>query len=156
MKRHLMRFSAHDAGLPGLRVLVADDHRDAADSLATLLRFWGHEAVVAYDGHSALREAANTSPQVVLLDLEMPGLSGYEVAPRIRQLHGPSVRIAAVTGFGDPAHREPAMGVFDAYLLKPVDLGALRDLLLEWAVSASDSRDAPVVQGTQPTARGTA
>src|SRR4029077_19643021 len=67
------------------RVLIADDNRDAAESLAMLLRMDGHEVTVAYDGPQALALLAQAQPEVALLDIGMPGLNGYEVAQRIRQ-----------------------------------------------------------------------
>src|SRR5262249_18462475 len=81
------------------RVLIADDNRDAAESLAMLLRMDGHEVSIAYDGPQALAMLAQAQPQVALLDIGMPGLNGYEVARRIRQApQGRGVTLIAVTG----------------------------------------------------------
>lgn len=112
-------------GPPGLRLLVVDDNRDAADSLAMLLGLWGHRARAAYDGATALRSARAEPPDAVLLDLGMPGLDGYELASSLRP-----AALIAVTGFADRAHRDRADAAgFDHFFVKPVDLDALRDLL---------------------------
>jgi DNA-binding response OmpR family regulator len=115
-----------------LRVLVADDNRDAADSLAMLLRLWGHEAAVAYDGLAAVQTAADWPPDVVLLDVGMPRLDGYAVAQRLRGLPAGAPLVLAVTGYGDEAHRVRGRGLFDDYLLKPLDTNALHDRLAGW------------------------
>jgi two-component system, OmpR family, response regulator len=114
-------------GPPGLRLLVVDDNRDAADSLAMLLGLWGHRARVAYDGASALRAAGAEPPDAVLLDLGMPGLDGYDLATDLRP-----AALIAVTGYADRAHRDRADAAgFDHFFVKPVDLDALRDLLVD-------------------------
>jgi signal transduction histidine kinase/CheY-like chemotaxis protein len=106
------------------RVLVVDDNADAARTLSTLLALQGHQTEVAYDGPSALAAAKAGRPEVVLLDLGMPGMDGYEVARQLRAepaLAG--VRVVAVTGWGheDDRRRTRDAG-FDAHLVKPVDL----------------------------------
>ncbi|HKB00845.1 MAG TPA: response regulator [Gemmataceae bacterium] len=112
-------------GPAGLRLLVVDDNRDAADSLAMLLGLWGHEPRVAYDGQAALRAARAEPPDAVLLDLGMPGLDGYDLAGALRP-----AALIAVTGYADPAHRERAAAAgFDHFFVKPVDLDALRVML---------------------------
>lgn len=114
-------------GPGGLRLLVVDDNRDAADSLALLLGLWGHEARVAYDGPAAIRAARAEPPDAVLLDLGLPGRSGYHLAEDLRP-----AALIAVTGYGDAVHREHAAAVgFDHFFVKPVDLEALRGLLGE-------------------------
>ena len=113
-----------------LRVLVSDDSMDVADSLAMLVRLWGHEVCVAYDGVEALRMASAYQADVVVLDVAMSGLDGFQLARELRQ--HPRVKDAlliAVTGYADEAHRllGEAAG-FDHYLVKPVgaiDLHAL-------------------------------
>jgi CheY-like chemotaxis protein len=124
---------APGAGLPGLRLLVVDDNVDAADGLAMLLRLSGHEVGVAYDGPSAVRVAPTLRPQVVLLDLGLPGMDGYEVARRLRaqpELKG--TYLVAVTGWGQPEDRQRSkeMG-FDRHLVKPVNPPLLAQLLAE-------------------------
>ena len=82
-----------------LRVLVVDDLCDAADSLALLLEIWGHRSAVAYTGESTLEVAMTFRPDVVLLDIGLPGMGGYEVARRLRQLPGLArCRLMALTG----------------------------------------------------------
>jgi CheY-like chemotaxis protein len=115
-----------------LRVLIVDDNRDAADSQAVLVRLWGHETRVAYDGEHAVAESAGFVPDVVLLDLGMPRLDGFAVARRLREQAGPSGRLVlvAVTGYGDPqTHQRLREAGIDHFLLKPADLEALGRLL---------------------------
>jgi len=119
------------AGATGLRLLVVDDHRDAADSLALLLGLWGHHPRVAYDGRTALQMAREDPPDAVLLDLGMPGRDGCRLADDLRRQDGwPGSPLIAVTGFGDRHHRDRALAAgFDHFLVKPVEPDALRDLL---------------------------
>jgi PAS domain S-box-containing protein len=117
----------------GLRVLVVDDNVDAADSLATMLKLNGHELRVAYDGPGTLAIAQTFRPQVVLLDLGLPGMDGYEVARRLRE--NPEMKgtcLAAVTGWGQPEDRQKSkeMG-FDRHLVKPVNASLLAQLMGE-------------------------
>jgi PAS domain S-box-containing protein len=113
------------------RILLVDDSRDAADTLARLLRRFGHAVEVAYDGPAALAAARRSRPEVVLLDIGLPGLDGYEVARRLRRdpaLAG--VQLVALSGYGTESdRRRGAEAGFDAHLVKPVDLPALRRLL---------------------------
>jgi PAS domain S-box-containing protein len=113
------------------RFLVVDDNSDAADSLAMLLRLSGIDAEVAYDGPSALEQMRVTRPEVVLLDLGMPGMDGFDVAARIRadaELCG--TVLVALTGWGQPDHRlRTAEAGFDRHLVKPVELAELQGLL---------------------------
>jgi two-component system CheB/CheR fusion protein len=114
-----------------LRVLVVDDLRDSADSLALLLQLWGHRPAVAYTGESALEVATAFRPDVVLLDIGLPGIDGYEVAWRLRQLPGLArCRLMALTGNGeeDDVRRCKEAGI-DCHFLKPMDLSILRGLL---------------------------
>jgi len=84
---------------PHLRVLVVDDHEDNRESLALLLRMWGHEVRLAHDGPSALEVSREFCPQVVLLDIGLPDLNGWEVGRRLRQQEGIGpVLLIAVTG----------------------------------------------------------
>ena len=113
------------------RVLIADDNRDAAESLAVLLRMDGHEVTLAYDGPQALAVLAHARPEVALLDIGMPGLNGYEVARRVR--HGPlghAVTLIAVTGWGQDRDKAQAREAgFDHHFTKPVDPVRLSELL---------------------------
>jgi PAS domain S-box-containing protein len=113
------------------RVLVVDDNRDAVESMALLLEVWGHEVRTAYDGPAALALAAEYRPDVVLLDIGLPGMNGYEVAQRLRELPGlEKALLVAVTGYGQESDRQRARKAgFDRHLVKPVDPGALQNLL---------------------------
>jgi PAS domain S-box-containing protein len=105
------------------RILVVDDNIDAARSLEMLLKSLGHETLVMHDGADALRAAREYRPSIVLLDIGMPGLDGYEVARRLRTMEGgESLRIVAVTGWGQDADRERSREAgFDLHLVKPVE-----------------------------------
>jgi DNA-binding response OmpR family regulator len=115
-----------------LRILVADDNRDAAESLAVLLRMSGHEVRVAYDGAAALEIASAFLPRLALVDLGMPGLSGYEVARKIRARVGLArMYLAALTGWGQAKDRLSSHEAgFDDHFVKPIE-PALREKLLE-------------------------
>jgi CheY-like chemotaxis protein len=122
----------NDTSTPGaLRVLVADDNEDAADSLLMLLACWGHHARAAYDGRSALALVREFRPDVALLDLAMPGLSGWNLARLLRA--DPATRgtlLLALTGYGREEEVWRALDAgFHGHLLKPVDLPTLRGLL---------------------------
>jgi PAS domain S-box-containing protein len=105
------------------RILVVDDNVDAATTLQLLLKSLGHEACAVYDGQQALSMALSFRPDVVLLDIGMPGLDGYEVARRLRALkRGKPLRIVAITGWGQEADRMKSREAgFDVHLVKPVD-----------------------------------
>lgn len=113
------------------RVLIADDNRDSAETLSALLRMEGHEVMVAHDGPQALSAFGDIRPDVVLLDIGMPGLSGYEVALRIRQRRGGAlVKLIAITGWGQESDRERAFAAgFDHHLTKPVDWQQVAELV---------------------------
>ena len=108
------------------RVLVVDDNADAAESLAMLLEVNGDSVRVAYDGEEALEAEGDFRPDVVLLDIGMPKLSGYDVAKRIREVRGAQVLIVAITGWGQEEDRRRAREAgFDHHFTKPVDYQAL-------------------------------
>jgi signal transduction histidine kinase len=115
----------------GRRILVADDNRDALESLATLLQINGHEVHTASDGAIAIELAARLRPEVALLDLGMPKCDGYEVARRIRsEAWGKNTVLVALTGWGqDEDRRRSREAGFDSHLVKPLDLDALTDFL---------------------------
>lgn len=115
----------------GLRILVVDDNRDAADTLAILLELLGHRAAVAYDGAAALRAAADEHPDCVILDITMPGMSGYDVARRLREEPGLGpVKLVALSALDDAAHSERAVAAgFDHRLTKPAAPAELEGLL---------------------------
>jgi signal transduction histidine kinase len=113
-------------GLAGMRVLVVDDNSDAADSMGLLISELGAEVQVAYDGVNALKAVRDFGPTLVLLDIGMPGLDGYEACQQIRREKGSAVSIVAVTGWGQDAdRRRTADAGFDAHLTKPVELEEL-------------------------------
>jgi len=109
-------------GYAAHRVLVVDDNPDAADSLAMLLQALGNDVRVAYDGEEALDKALQFSPEIVLLDIGLPKMHGYDVARRIRDAQGRDVMLVAVTGWGqeDDRRRSREAG-FDYHFTKPVD-----------------------------------
>ena len=110
---------------------MVDDNVDAAESLALWLRLKGHEVQVAYEGTGALEMAEFFHPQVVLLDIGMPGMNGYEVARRLRQRPDlRAVQLVAMTGYGQEEDRRRSREAgFDDHLVKPVDPGRLESLL---------------------------
>jgi PAS domain S-box-containing protein len=112
-------------------VLVVDDNQDAADSVAALLQLRSHRVWVAYDGPSGLAIAAECSPDVVLLDIGLPGMDGYEVATRLREMNQTrSSIIVALTGYGqEEDRRRTEQARFDAHLVKPVDYETLYQLV---------------------------
>jgi CheY-like chemotaxis protein len=112
-------------------VLVVDDNADAAESLEMLLKEAGHNVRTTHDGPTALEAALDDPPNVVLLDIGLPGLSGYEVAKRLRQQLGcENVVLVAVTGYGQEADRKRSLEAgFDHHLVKPVDFGKLQQIL---------------------------
>ncbi len=114
-----------------LRVLVADDDRDTIDSLSLLVKRWGHDVWEAHDGAEALRLAFAFQPDVVLLDLAMPGVTGYDVARRLRELRRfEDTLLVAITGYADEAHRLMAQASgFDQFLEKPAEPSAVEELL---------------------------
>lgn len=118
-----------------MRVLVADDNRDAADTLAAFLEIDGHEARVAYGGRQALEVGFEFRPDVVILDIGMPDMTGYEVARALRQeIWGRHVRLAALTGWGQSADKQLAVEAgFDAHLTKPASHSELRTLMASWS-----------------------
>jgi PAS domain S-box-containing protein len=124
-----------DAPTGERRVLVIDDNRDSADSATTILRLLGHQAETAYDGRQALEVARRFPADVILLDLAMPGMDGFETLRQLRALPGMGRAFAiAMTGYGtsDDKRRTVEAG-FDAHLTKPVELEALVGLLAERA-----------------------
>jgi PAS domain S-box-containing protein len=113
------------------RILVVDDNRDAAVSLAMILRLLGNESVTAHDGLDAVRQAAAFRPDIILLDIGMPGLNGYDTAREIRaQPWGKGVLLVALTGLGqDEDRRQSEDAGFDKHIVKPIDIATLKALL---------------------------
>jgi CheY-like chemotaxis protein len=118
--------------IPARKILVVDDNVDAAMSLAQLLQLDGHQAQAVYGAQEALDQVQVFKPDIVLLDIGLPQMNGYEVARRLRELEGSSrLRLIALTGYGQSEDRQRALAAgFDAHLAKPVDLGALERVLL--------------------------
>ena len=114
-----------------LCIVVADDNRDGADTLAALLRLTGHEVHTVYDGVAGVEAAAEYRPQVVLLDIGMPRMNGYDACRQIRaQPWGPAMTLIAMTGWGDPeARRKVNEAGFDGHLVKPLDEQLLLSML---------------------------
>jgi CheY-like chemotaxis protein len=109
---------------------VVDDNRDGAESLAALLRHFGNDVRTAHDGRLGLEVAAAYRPDVVLLDIGLPGMDGLEVCRRLRVRSGDQPLIVALTGYGQEADRRRSREAgFDAHLVKPADLEALQELL---------------------------
>ena len=113
------------------RVLLADDNRDAADSLAAMLRLLGHEVMTAYDGAQAVSAVAAFDPDVAVLDIGMPHLNGYEVAAQLRSnASGQKLTLVALTGWGQKSDKLQAVAAgFDHHLTKPVDVDELTVLI---------------------------
>jgi len=122
----------------GLRILVADDNRDAAESLALLLEVMGHEVRQAHDGRAAVEAAAAFEPQLVLLDIGMPHLNGYDACRQIRaQANGAARTVVALTGWGQPQDmRNSREAGFDHHLVKPVDMETLAGLIQAKALAS--------------------
>jgi len=133
-----------------LRILVADDNRDAAQTLGMVLRMSGHDVCVVHDGAEAVRAAVESRPQVAILDIGMPEINGYEAARRIRAAEAsPRTVLAALTGWGQYADLQRARDAgFDHHFTKPVDFAALEKMLAsvpaEAATFAPPAREVPV------------
>jgi signal transduction histidine kinase len=117
------------------RVLVVDDNADIRDSLGTMLRLWGHDVSVAATGEKAVELALHDHPDVALVDIGLPGISGYEVAREIRRVSpewNSSIKLVAITGYGQPSDREQALASgFDRHMMKPVDPAQLERVFRE-------------------------
>jgi CheY-like chemotaxis protein len=109
------------------RILIVDDNVDVANSMCMLLELFGHSVAAVHDGPTALLRAAEFNPQLVLLDIGLPGMDGYEVAQRLRQLAPTrNVVLAALTGYGSRKDQQQAMDAgFDQHFVKPVDVDKL-------------------------------
>jgi CheY-like chemotaxis protein len=118
---HILR-DADRAAAQARRVLVADDNRDAAETLAMLLRLSGHEVHVAHSGARALALALQVRPHVGVLDIGMPDIDGYDVARKLRREDwGGGILLIAVTGWGQEDKRKAEAAGFDRHLTKPID-----------------------------------
>jgi CheY-like chemotaxis protein len=123
---------------PRYRILVVEDNGEAADGLAMLLRLWGHAVDVAYDGPAALEAARAYRPDVAFLDLGLPGMTGYEVAGRLRQELGVAMPVlVALTGYAhDEDRRRTREAGFADHLVKPTGPDELRQVLAGLAAPA--------------------
>jgi two-component system OmpR family response regulator len=127
---------SHSSG--PLRVLAVDDDRDTADTLAMILRFDGHEVRIALTGSEAVESARREPPDVVILDLGLPGMDGYEVARRLAQNLPKAPFVIAVSGWGYDEKLCVESGI-NLHLLKPADPQKLRDLLTRFGKSVAES-----------------
>jgi CheY-like chemotaxis protein len=115
-----------------LRVLVVDDIEDNRESLGMLVQSWGHEVRLAHDGLSALEVFVSFRPHVVLLDIGLPGMDGWQVAEQIRSHHGGVTLLVAVTGYGQEGDRVRSREAgIDIHLVKPVRPAKVQRLLAE-------------------------
>jgi CheY-like chemotaxis protein len=117
----------------GLRVMVVDDNVDAAQMLAALLEVQGHAVCVEYDARGALERARLERPDVLLLDIGLPDMDGYELARRLRgQPESAGATLVALTGYGQSQDRKEAeQAGFDHYLVKPADMDQVNEVLAE-------------------------
>ncbi|HXD05092.1 MAG TPA: ATP-binding protein, partial [Burkholderiaceae bacterium] len=141
----------------GCRVLVVDDNADAAESVAMYLGMVGHEVKTVNDGSQALSSARVYAPHVVVLDIGLPGLDGYAVAQRLREMEQTrDALLIAVTGYGSKADQDRAANAgFDRYLVKPADPRTLVEIIGRWMHAgmsrAGEEPDAP--RASSPRAR---
>lgn len=116
----------------GLRVLVVDDNRDSAETMSMLLELEGHEVLVAHDGKQAVDVAIDVCPALVLLDIGLPFMDGYEACRAMRSGGLTHALVVAMTGYGrDEDRQRSAEAGFDAHLVKPVDVEDIRKLIEE-------------------------
>ncbi len=124
------------------RILVVDDNADAARMFSAMLEMWGHETVTAYDGEEAVARAEACKPEIILMDIGLPKLNGYEAATKIReQAWGKPMILVAVTGWGQDEDRQKSRSAgFDAHLVKPVGYDTLQKLIGELTNKAMASK----------------
>ena len=129
---------------PPLRILVVDDSRDAAESLTRLLRLGGHEVLIAHEAEHALHLAATQQPAVVLLDIGLPGMDGYEICRRLRQSGLAHALIVAMTGYGLERDRKRSQEAgFDTHLVKPVPPADLFRMMANHSIARRNSAGLP-------------
>lgn len=115
---------------PGTRILVVDDSVDSAETLGELLRIWGHEVRLAHDGPGAIAAARDYRPEVVLLDIGLPGMDGFAVAQQMKKEGIAGRMLVALTGYGEQQDRQRTQQVgFHHHLVKPIDPDSLQKLL---------------------------
>jgi CheY-like chemotaxis protein len=124
----------------GRSILIVEDNTDARDALRVLLELDGHVVEAAGEGQEALELARAKNPDIALVDIGLPGIDGYEVARRLRELPGPPSYLVALTGYSDPDDRRRAGEAgFDAHVVKPVDPDELTRLLARLGVPGPGS-----------------
>ena len=130
---HSNAASVADAHVANRKVLVIDDNADAADTLVAILSLLGHDALAAHSGPDGLRAAEQQHPDVVFLDIGMPGMNGFEVAVAMRRIAGlETVRIVALTAWRDDATRQKAKSAgFDLHLTKPTSIEVIENIIIE-------------------------
>jgi len=142
--------------LPILRIVVVDDSRDSADTLAATLECLGQRVRVAYDGVSALAAIQEMQPDIAVLDIGMPGLSGHELAKRVRmdpELTG--LTLIALSGWGLPADRKFALASgFDEHYAKPIGIETLEQIVREAATRSSGTQRADAAIEKAPISGG--
>ena len=127
-------------------ICVVDDNVDAADSLSTLLEVEGYTVHAAHNGIDGLATIFRTRPFLAILDIGMPGLTGYDVASQVRATFGDSVRLIALSGWGtDEDVKRAMLAGFDTHLTKPADAGELLGLVQAYAETGT-SRDAALLE----------
>jgi DNA-binding response OmpR family regulator len=121
------------------RILVVDDWHDTADSLATILTLWGYDAEACYSGVEALKIARDYQPYIVLLDVGMPYMDGFQVARALRIMPGIQTTIIGVSGYADQARQISGREAgFDHYMVKPMQIEVLRELIQAIAVPIAE------------------
>jgi CheY-like chemotaxis protein len=115
---------------PGSRILVVDDSVDSAETLAELLKIWGHDVRIAHDGPGAIAAARDYRPEVILLDIGLPGMDGFAVAAQLRKEGTAGRMLVALTGYSEQKDRDRAQQAgFDHHLVKPINPDTLQKLL---------------------------
>jgi CheY-like chemotaxis protein len=146
--------AARTPGASGLRILVVDDNQDSAISMTLLLELHGHEVHVAHAGPAALRLASDTNPDVILLDIGMPGMNGFEVARQLRAQDAfADTLLVAITGYGRASDvKQTQSAGFDHHLIKPVDYDRLQQVLASGSKKTSVRQEVAIASG-EPVAR---
>jgi CheY-like chemotaxis protein len=117
-----------------VRILVIEDDSDSREGLAALLRMWGHEVLEAGTGTEGIEAAVKRTPAAVLVDILLPDIDGYDVARQLRQRLGRSIRLLALSGYGEPQDRARSMEAgFDVHIVKPINPPDLAGLLRDGA-----------------------
>ncbi len=133
-----------------MRVLLVEDCEETRAGLALVLRAWGHDVHLAADGPSALESSQRVRPQVVVLDINLPGMSGWEVGRQLRQQSNGTLLLIALTGYDGAQDRARSLDAgFNAHLTKPADLRKIRRLLTMAAEEVPEQIAAQVEEGVE-------